>query len=1103
MNTELKKWLTDLGLGQLYDVLDANDIDLRALPHLTDADLRELGVSLGHRRILLAASGSIEADTAAREKNTETRTVARADPERRHLTVLFSDLVGSTKLSNELDPEELRDVLQRYQNLVGAAVRSYDGYVAQFLGDGIVAYFGWPQAYEDQAERAVRASLNVMSAIQKSNAENDPRIEARIGIATGHVVVGDLVGGVVTDTESVVGDTPNLASRLQDVGGPGDIVIDQRTRNLIGQAFDLEALGQQSLKGFPRPINVWRVIRESDARSRFEAAHGDQLTASVGRQQELSLILERWNLAKQGKGQALLLCGEAGIGKSRIIQDLIDTQIDEAYEQVHLQCLSSRTNSALFPVAKYLRQTANLNDEDDPAIKLDMLERFLARGLSSIKSALTAFASLLSLEDDGRIGDKQLSPQALRGEVIENFVRLVIGKCSERPVLCVVEDVHWIDASTGELVGDLIAQAVDHPLFVVVTYRPEFEPGWAEQAHTSRVTLNRLPREQAAQIVDSVAGPELMAALVEQIVQRSDGVPLFVEELTKSVLERASKGDGKALDQLIPATLHSSLVARLDQLGSARETAQIGAVIGRDFTLDALIEIVEKEEGVVRSDVEVLLASGLVVQRDQSNERLFSFKHALVHDAAYSTILRMRRRQIHSRVIDIFERQLGEDSFERVDTLAHHAYQGGIWDKAFDYLSQSGSRAMEQSALQEAAAQFEQALEAAERLNDTPELRRRIIEIKFELRNALWALGRFEDIITHLNEASYIADELDDAIAGGWISVFKSASYWQLGRADAAIEASDQALAVGTRTADLSLNVAAQFYLGCAHITSARYSDAEGHFETIAEMLTGDMLAENCGLPFAPAVIARSWLAWSFAERGDFDQAHKVGNAALSIANDIGHPFNLAHTYYDLGYVYGLQGDLDAATSALERAYGYVQDWNLVYLSPFILGFLGHVYAVAGRIDEGLAHLERAQAAYDRIGLGLFRSLVGVQRGEAIFLAGDPVEARAVTEMAVKLATNRNEPGHKAYGLRVLGDIAANAARFDPMVAREHYREALDIARSNGMRPLEVQCHNGLGTLYNRLDERGRATVHLSEAAALAVSINMQLWPHLRAQSPR
>ena len=1020
MSGQLKAWLRNLSLDRYYNTFIANDVDLRAIPHLTDDDLRELGLSLGHRRILLAASADIDAGAAPSTQQNDSTSGPGADPERRHLTVLFCDLVGSTKLSNELDPEELRDLLQLYQNLVTAAVRRYDGYIAKFLGDGVVAYFGWPQAYEDQADRAVRAGLSVMSAIRKSNMKGYQYLEARIGIATGHVVVGDLVGETVSDTEAVVGETPNRASRLQDIGQSGDIVIGQNTQGLVGQTFELEALGPQNLKGFAQPVHAWRVIRESDIESRFEAAHGDQLTERVGREHELGLILERWNLATKSDGQVLMLSGEAGIGKSRIVQEFREFLHDQVYEHVHLQCLPSRTNSAFFPVVRYLRQGADLHDDDPGPTKLDKLEDFLSEGTHTDQSAAPAFSALMSIDAGGRYGDWQRSPQELRGDVIDKFVRFIVGKCQDRPVLCVVEDVHWIDASMAELIGELIAHVIDRPIFVVITFRPEFESAWPDYAHISSMTLNRLPRDQAAQIVESVGGPELMAALVEQIVQRSDGVPLYVEELTKSVLERASADNGQALDHLIPATLHSSLVARVDKLGSAKETAQLGAVIGRDFTLDALLQIVEKSDMAVRSDLDALLESGLIIQRGRRFEGVYSFKHALVHDAAYSTILRARRKEIHSRVIDALERQLGEKTLERVDALAHHAYHGGIWDKAFEYLTSSGQRAMGRSALKEAAAQFEHALEVVQHLKSSPELQRRTVDIKFELRNALWALGRFEDIIVHLNEASRIAEQLDDAATGGWISVFKSASHWQLGRAEAAIEASNHALQVGTRSQDLSLNVAAQFYLGCALITSAKYPEAESHFGSISDTLTGDMLQKNCGLPFAPAVIARSWWAWSLAERGEFDQAETVGNAALSIANDIGHPFNLAHIYYDLGYFYELQGRLDDATDALEKSYGYVQDWNLTYLSPFILGFLGHVYAVTGRSEESLEYLERAQAAYDTIGLGLFRSLVGIQRGEALMLAGKIDEAKTVTVAATTLANDRNEQGHRGYGLRVL-----------------------------------------------------------------------------------
>lgn len=362
----------------------------------------------------------------------------------------------------------------------------------------------------------------------------------------------------------------------------------------------------------------------------------------------------------------------------------------------------------------------------------------------------------------------------------------------------------------------------------------------------------------------------------------------------------------------------------------------------------------------------------------------------------------------------------------------------------------------------------------------------------------MWALGRFEDIIVHLDEASHIAAELDDKSASGWISVFKSASHWQLGRGDAAIEAADQALQLGRNSNDLSLEVAAKFYLGCSHITAARLAEAEDHFGSIGDTLIGELSREQCGLPFAPAVIARSWLAWSLAERGQFEQADAVGSEALAIARDLGHPFNLAHIYYDLGYYYEVQGRLQDATDALEKSYGYVRDWNLTYLSPFIMGFLGHVYGISGRVDEGVDLLERAQAAYTAIGLGLFRSLIGIQRGEVLYLAGQSDAAKEVTSAAVALAADRGEQGHHAFGLRVLGDIAADAGHFEPETARNALEQSLANAKSLGMRPLQAQCHARLGELFKRMDEPGMSETHLAEAAALADAMSMTLWPHIR-----
>ena len=1100
MDSQLQAWLENLALGQYFDTFVANDVELRAVPYLTDEDLRELGLSLGHRRVFLAAATELNVESVPLAQQGDVNSSSSSDPERRQLTVMFCDLVGSTQLSNELDPEELRDLLQLYQNLVTVAVRRFDGFIAKFLGDGVVAYFGWPHAYEDQAERAVRAGLRIISSIQKSNAEIEHRLEARIGIATGDVVVGDLVGDTISDHEAVVGETPNRASRLQNLGNPGDVIIGQRTRSIVGQTFEVESLGPQKLKGFADPVHAWRVLRESDIGSRFEAAHGHELTQRVGREHELGLVRERWQLAAEGDGQVLMLSGEAGIGKSRIVQEFRVALNSESYEYVHLQCLPTRTNSAFFPVIRYLRQEADLHDEDASQTKLDKLERLLADGPDQVSLAAPVFAALLSIKNLGRYGDWARSPQELRSDVIEKFIGLIVKKSQKQPVLCVIEDVHWIDASMNELIGELLVNVIDQPIYVVITSRPEFSPTWPDYAHLSTITLNRLPREQAVKIVESVGGPKLMAAIVDQIVQRSDGVPLFVEELTKSVLERASSDQPEVLDQLIPATLHSSLVARIDQLGSAKDTAQIGAVIGREFKLEALAAVMDRGEASIHADLEKLVESGLVMRRGRRMDGVYSFKHALVHDATYSTILRARRRtnsrpdNRSSRTPVGRQRPGARRYFGASRLLWRDLGQGVRLSCPFRY------RAMGRSALKEAAAQFEHALEAAKNLEPTADIQRQIISIKFELRNALWALGRFGDIIVHLDEAKRIAAELKDPSASGWISVFKSASHWQLGRGDSAIEAAEQALEIANDSHDPSLKVAAKFYFGCAHITSAKFDEAEKFFGSIAEELVGERSGEQCGLPFAPAVIARSWMAWSLAERGEFAEAQSQGDAALQIASDLGLPFNLAHIYYDLGCFYETQGRLDEAEDALEKAYGYVKDWSLTYLSPFIMGFLGHVYAISGRTDEGLDLLERAQTAYATIGLGLFRSLVGIQRGEALMLADQLEAARQVATAGVALANDRGERGHHAFGLRVLGDIAARDRQFDPEDARSYYEQSLAAATSLGMRPLQVQCLARLGQLNKRIGEPGNAEAHAAEARALADAMAMKIWPHIQEQ---
>ena len=1096
VSDDIGKWLVSLKLGQYIEAFQANDIDLRALAYISDADLKELGVSLGHRRILLAAiAARVDEETARPQEGPAPSERAQgAAAERRQLTVIFLDLVGSTELSRRLDPEDMREVLRRFQDEVTSAVTRYEGYVAKFLGDGVLAYFGWPRAYEDQAERAVRAGLDAVAAVEALRMDKVERITPRVGIATGQVVVGDLVGEVASDAETVTGETPNLAARLQGIAKPGQVVIGSSTRALLGTTFELEELGPHDLKGYSEEVYAWAVLGEGAAESRFEAAHGGALARLVGREQELGLLQERWDLAKDSRGQIVLLSGEAGIGKSRMLQDFAKRIDNDRHFNLRYQCSPHHTNSALYPVIQRMRRAAGIVKEDSAEAKLDKLEALLRPTAEDLGAIMPLFAALLSIPDDTRYGPLELSPQQLRYRTIDAMIDQVLALSRRRPVHFVVEDAHWIDPSMADYVGQIMPRVANEAVCILVTYRPEFQPVWPEQPHLARIALNRLDRKQAAEIAHSLGGQELMDAIIDRIVARADGVPLYIEELTKSVLESYVAKDDSAVDSAIPATLQSSLVARLDRLDEAKEIAQVGAIIGREFSFDLLVAITDKSEEEIAKSLDRLVRSGLVFGRGKPPEATYTFKHSLVQDAAYNTILIKRRRQLHAEIAEVLEAQSADQPDERIELLAYHAYQGEVWDKAFAFLQRAGSKAMDRAAVREAVGHFEQALAAGACLPESRELLERSIDLRFELRNALWSIGAFEEILTHLRDAEQLATKLEDPRRIGWTSVFRSASLWQIGRSAEARAAAENALTINQVPNDLSLGIGANFYLGCAFVTSGDCRRAETYFQTVPDSLDEKQSRERCGLPFLPAVVARSWLVWALAERGEFAEAAAHGEVALEIAKEVGHPFNLAHIYYDLGYFYGVKGDIDQGVDALEKAYGLIREWNLTYLSPFIMGFLGHVLALSGRTEEGTALLEQAVADYESMGLGLFRSLVGIQLGEALFLAGRTDEAVAATERGLALARKREERGHEAYGLRLLGEIAAHPSAADGVAARGHFEAAREIAEPLGMRPLVAHCDLGLGRLARQDGREGEAEELIGTATALYRELGMDGW---------
>ena len=575
---------------------------------------------------------------------------------------MFCDLVGSTALSERLDPEELRELMRAYRKAGGDVVARYEGHVAQYLGDGLMVYFGWPRAHEDDAERSVRAALEIVRAVKTVSA--DPPLAVRIGVATGTVVVGGASRAANAEAKLAVGEPPNLAARLQELAGPDEIVIAPTTRRLVGDTFDLTDLGGHALKGVAGPVRAWRVLRVGDAASRFEASHGEQLTPLVGREQEIGLLLDRRQLACESEGQVVLLSGEPGIGKSRILNELRKRLEAQGVQALRFQCSPYYVNHAFWPSIDHLERKLKFARDDAPESKLDKLEALIVGEYGLPLSDVRFIASILSIPCEARYGPLAITPQKHKDETLRALVDVAGAAARKRPSVVLFEDVHWADATTLEVLDQLVDRVKDIPLLIVLTHRPEFQNRWASHDHVPAINITKLTRAQSDAMVSRLAGNKALPKdLVEQILNKTDGVPLFVEELTKSILESGELKDagdhyeyrGPSRSFTIPATLRDSLMARLDRYTPAKEIAQIGAAIGREFSYELIAAVAPGPKAVLKHMLERLTASGLAFRRGTPAEATYSFKHALVQDAAYDSLLKSKRQELHAKIARAIE----------------------------------------------------------------------------------------------------------------------------------------------------------------------------------------------------------------------------------------------------------------------------------------------------------------------------------------------------------------------------------------------------------------------------------------------------------------
>jgi class 3 adenylate cyclase len=663
--------------------------------------------------------------------------------QRRQLTVMFCDLVDSTALSTRLDPEDFRDVIDAYHDCCARVVARFGGFVAQYMGDGVLVYFGYPQAYEDEAERAVRAGLELLTAVSALKPRPEIALRTRIGIATGLVVVGDQIGSGVAQKQTVLGETPNIAARLQALAEPDTIVIADSTYRLVGALFEYRDLGAATLKGFSASMQTWQVIRPSAISSRFEALHVSGLRELVGREEELELMLRRWRRAKNREGQVVLLTGEPGIGKSRLTRALQQELAAEPHFRLLYFCSPRHQDSALYPFISQLERAAGFADQDGPERKLAKLEELLAPSSRDLpQEAAALLADLLSLPAGERYPALDLSPQKRRQKTLEVLVAHLAELSAQRPVLMIFEDAHWSDPTSRELLDLAVERVPSLAVFLIITYRPDFAAPWSGRPHVTTQLVKRLTRREGSVIIDAVAGGQaLPAEVVEQILSRTDGVPLFIEELTKTVLESAPlrRANGQNLLTApfprfdIPTTLHASLMARLDRLGAAREIAEVGAALGREFSHELISAVSPRSAKELEQALDQLASSELVFRRGSPPEAVYTFKHALVQDAAYSTLLRGPRQQLHARIAAVLEGQFGEIVETQPQLLAHHCSEARLIGKAIGYWEKAGQKSVARSAMVEAEQHYREALAMLPALPESSERDARELPLQLAL----------------------------------------------------------------------------------------------------------------------------------------------------------------------------------------------------------------------------------------------------------------------------------------------------------------------------------------------------------------------------------
>jgi class 3 adenylate cyclase/predicted ATPase len=1080
---DIAAWLQGLGLERYAPAFRDHEIDWDALPKLSADDLRDLGVVLGgHRRRLLEAIAALDAKAVATSATAAPRYIpARAEAERRQLTVMFCDLVGSTALAARLDPEDLREVIAAYHRAVADIVIGFEGFVAKYMGDGVLAYFGYPQAHENDAERAVSAGLGIADAVSRLEVKTI-KPQARVGIATGLVVVGDLVGEGSAQEQSVVGETPNLAARLQALAEPDTVVIAAGTRRLVGDLFEYRDLGAVEVKGIAGPVPTWQVLRPSAVSSRFEALRGSALTPLVGRDEEIDLLLRRWARAKTGDGQVVLISGEPGIGKSRLTAEFEERLQSEPHVLLRYFCSPNHQDSALYPFIDQLGRASRFARDDPPAAKLQKLEALLAR-TEPRDDHVALFADLLTLPASERHPLANLSPQRKKENTLEALIRQLEVLARQQPVVMVFEDAHWIDPTSRELIELLIERVRSQPVLLIVTFRPEFQSPWIGQPQVTMLALNRLDQHDRTALVDQIAGGKaLPAEVIDQIVDHTDGVPLFVEELTKSVLESGllrEQSDRYVLDGAlpplaIPTSLHDSLMARLDRLASVRLVAQAGAAIGREFSYALLRAVSPLPDDELQTALARLVASELVFQRGTPPDAVYSFKHALVQDAAHSSLLRSARQQLHAQIAEALETHSPELIDTQPERFAQHYAEAGQIEKSVVYWVKAGQRSAARSAMMEAAVQLQKGLDQLPLLPDSLERQQKELELRSGLGAALMIVKGYAAPETGDNYAR--ARELWEQLGSpsAFLHVPCGQLFYHVNRCefDVAQRLAEDLLRVSRQHNNTVGLVLGHTCSGRTLVPVGRFASARSHLEqalALYDPIGHSSLPHQVGID--PQVTSQTNLVLVLFCLGFPDQAMAQGSAAVLGARRLAHPPSLALSLGIGTYPLALTGDNLALEKRVNELVSVAAEHGFSLYSAAGSILRGWAMVRNGDVTEGMALLRSGSAAYHATGQEAWMPFFVLLQAAACGIAGQIEEGLTLLEEALQIVERTGERWLEAELHRRKAQLLLQQGH--PAAAEELYRKALSIAREQDAKLWELRAAVSLARL--RRDQGCRA----------------------------